>query len=132
VSLTPQSAARLHANSVEFGGGVGRPPDLLALVRLHSMLAHFHLARARSAPRTILPHSSTLARVFGYTISAYSAEYDKLPQQHLKEYHYTEAAANLNKADNAHTSAGGSMEDEPAPLSLGKSASPWQTAIRLY
>jgi RNA polymerase-associated protein CTR9 len=44
----------------QFGGGVGRPPDLLALVRLHSMLAHFRLSRARVAPRVILPHASKL------------------------------------------------------------------------
>lgn len=51
------------------------------------------------------------------------SEYDKLPQQHLKDFHYTEAAVNLNKADNAHQSSGGSMDDEPAPLALGKGGS---------
>lgn len=39
----------------------------------------------------------------------------------LKEYHYTEAAANINKGDAAHRQISGSGEEEPIPLALGKS-----------
>ncbi len=43
-----------------FGGepGTGRPPDSIAMVNLHAMLAHLYLALARTAPKALLPHAS--------------------------------------------------------------------------
>lgn len=52
-------------------------------------------------------------------------EYDKLdPTVKTKESFYTEAAANLNGADQALQALGGNVNDEPVTLSLGKSALP--------
>ena len=51
-----------------------------------------------------------------------SAEYDQLPSTtRLKEFHYTEAAANLNRADAALQASGAQPEDEPVSMAIGKS-----------
>lgn len=50
-------------------------------------------------------------------------EYDKLePTVKVKEVFYTEAAANLNRADQAFAASGGIPGDEPSTLVLGKGA----------
>jgi len=41
-----------------FAGESGRPADPIALVNLHAMLAHLHLALARTSPKILLPHAS--------------------------------------------------------------------------
>ncbi|RXK39956.1 RNA polymerase-associated protein CTR9 [Tremella mesenterica] len=88
-----------------FTGGVGRPTDHMALVNLHAMLAHLHLALSRTAPKVSLPH----------------AKYDKLPSNvKVKEDHFTEAAANLNKADQALMASGAGPDDEPIAVPMGK------------
>ena len=43
------------------------------------------------------------------------------PNTKTKESHYTEAAANLNRADSALQSAGAPAEDEPVSVAMGKS-----------
>lgn len=109
---------------VDFTGGTGRPPDPIALSRLHAMMAHLHLALARAAPRVVLTHSSEFvqSRVWTRILKLTpSVEYDKIdPSLKTKEYHYTEATVNLNKADEAHRASGGGDEEGTA-LALGKS-----------
>ncbi|ORY32073.1 putative Pol II transcription elongation factor [Naematelia encephala] len=88
-----------------FGGGPGRQSDPTALVNLHSMLAHVHLALARTAPQVSLPH----------------AKYDKIASTiRTKEWHYTEATVNLNGADAAFRASGAGPEEEPVALAMGK------------
>lgn len=52
-------------------------------------------------------------------------EYDKVaPGTKTKDWYYTEAAQNLNKADEAYRTAGpGAIEEEPVSLAMGKSES---------
>lgn len=84
------------------------------------MLAHLHLAMARSSPKAILPHTSQFNPT-DHWLSTDAAEYDKLdPSLRTKDYHYTEATVHLNRADEAHRASGGS-EEEPTALALGKS-----------
>lgn len=48
-------------------------------------------------------------------------EYDKLdPSTRTKDYHHREAAASLNAATEALRACGGSQEDEPVSLTVGK------------
>ncbi|RSH95616.1 hypothetical protein EHS25_000708 [Saitozyma podzolica] len=101
-----QRAQELLGKGIQFfAPGPGRQPDFVALVNLHAMVAHLHLAMARTAPRAILPH----------------AKYDQIPAGTLtKENHYVEAAMNLNKADSALQASGAGQEDEPVSLLMGK------------
>lgn len=84
------------------------------------MLAHLQLALSRTAPKLSLPYASELEdqnRPVQLTV-----EYDKLDAaMKTKEAYYTEAAANLNRADQAFGALGGSIADEPTTLALGKS-----------
>lgn len=78
----------------------------MALVNLHAMLGHLHLALSRAAPKTVLQN----------------AKYDVLPHNiRTKEYHYTEATANFNRADEALRNFGTGPEDEPVSVAMGKS-----------
>lgn len=53
-----------------------------------------------------------------------SLEYDKIPADtKMKEFHFTEAAANLNRADQALQMSGAGPEDEPVSVAMGKSES---------
>jgi RNA polymerase-associated protein CTR9 len=86
------------------------------------MLAHLHLALARTAPKVIVPHTSTSSqsRMRG-SAERGRPEYDRIaPGSKTKDHHYTEAAANLNRADQALQSSG-QFEEEPVALSMGKS-----------
>jgi RNA polymerase-associated protein CTR9 len=86
--------------------GAARHPDHTALVNLHAMLAHLHLALARTAPKTVLAH----------------AKYDVLPSgTRTKEFHLTEATQHINRAEEALRSSGGTVEDEPVTVTMGKS-----------
>ncbi|WVQ89256.1 hypothetical protein IAS59_003009 [Cryptococcus gattii] len=88
-----------------FNGERGRRRDFSSLVNIHSMLAHLHLHLARSAPKVILQNT----------------KYDKLdPSTRTKDYHHREAAASLNAATEALRACGGSQEDEPVSLTMGK------------
>ncbi|AAW41751.1 hypothetical protein CNBB5210 [Cryptococcus deneoformans B-3501A] len=88
-----------------FNGERGRRRDSASLINIHSMLAHLHLHLARSAPKVILQN----------------AKYDKLdPSIRTKDYHHREAAASLNAATEALRASGGSQEDEPVSLTMGK------------
>ncbi|WVO21784.1 uncharacterized protein IAS62_003097 [Cryptococcus decagattii] len=88
-----------------FNGERGRRRDFSSLVNIHSMLAHLHLHLARSAPKVILQNT----------------KYDKLdPSTRTKDYHHREAAASLNAATEALRACGGSQEDEPVSLTVGK------------
>jgi RNA polymerase-associated protein CTR9 len=98
----------------------------MALVHLHVMLAHLHLALARTAPKVSLPHASEssiehYSHICNLTVSL---EYDKLSSDlRTKEAHYTEAAANLNRADGALQASGAMADEEPVTLAMGKSGS---------
>ncbi len=49
-------------------------------------------------------------------------EYDQQPPNtKTKEFHYTEAAANLNRADSALQASGAGPEEEPVSVAMGKS-----------
>ncbi|ORX39629.1 hypothetical protein BD324DRAFT_614410 [Kockovaella imperatae] len=88
-----------------FKGGHGRPSDPFALLNLHSMMAHLHLSMARTAPKM----------AFQY------AKYDKVdPKTPTKEWHFKEAAANLNSADSALHASGESLDNAPSSLAMGK------------
>ncbi|BEI92846.1 uncharacterized protein CcaverHIS019_0504740 [Cutaneotrichosporon cavernicola] len=83
----------------------GRQPDHMALVNLYAMLGHLHLTQSRTAPKTVLQN----------------AKFDVLPGNvGTKEYHYTEATANFNRADEALRSFGTGPEDEPVSVAMGK------------
>ncbi|GMK55590.1 hypothetical protein CspeluHIS016_0206460 [Cutaneotrichosporon spelunceum] len=97
-------AEDLIRRGIKFFGG-GRQPDHMALVNLHAMLGHLHLAQSRAAPKTVLQN----------------AKHDLLPGNiRTKEYHYTEATANFNRADEALRSFGTGSEDEPVSVAMGK------------
>ncbi|KAK6902689.1 hypothetical protein I203_107948 [Kwoniella mangroviensis CBS 8507] len=88
-----------------FAGGSGRHPDPVALVNLHSMLAHLNLHLAKSAPKVILP----------------TTKYDKIPEgTKTKDYYHKEAAANLNAASEALRASGAAQDDEPVSLAMGR------------
>ena len=88
------------------------------------MLAHLHLSLARTAPKTALPYASKLSpsRLDADRTDIVVAEYDKVsPSTKTKEHHYTEAAANLNRADAALQASGDLPENEPSSMAMGKS-----------
>lgn len=98
----------------------------MALVHLHVMLAHLHLALARTAPKVSLPHASESSDECNGCIPVLTicTEYDKLSSDlRTKEAHYTEAAANLNRADGALQASGAMADEEPVTLAMGKSES---------
>lgn len=108
-----------------FGGSPGRPADHLALVNLRSMMAHVLLAQARTAPKSIVAHTSKLIEAADpQRAELTGAEYDKVaPQTKTKDWYYTEAAYNLNAADEALRSTNAGTDDEPVSMSMGKSQS---------
>ena len=103
-----------------FGGRSARGHDHQALLYLHTMLAHLQLALSRTAPKLSIPYASTC--ICHSPRPPLIPEYDKLdPKMRLKEAYYTEAATNLNRADQALSALGMTVADEPAILALGKS-----------
>jgi hypothetical protein len=88
------------------------------------MMAHVLLSQARSAPKDIVAHTSELIDPWrSDQVKLTVLEYDKVaPGTKTKEWYYTEAAQNLNKADEAFRTAGpGAIEEEPVSLAMGKS-----------
>ncbi|KAL1407408.1 protein required for normal CLN1 and CLN2 G1 cyclin expression [Vanrija albida] len=82
-----------------------RPVDHFALVNLHAMFAHLHLALARTAPKTISPF----------------AKYDVIPAgTRTKDDHYIAATQQLERAEDALRSAGAGPEDEPISVTMAK------------
>ena len=111
-----------RSSRLVFGGKSARGYDHQALLFLHTMLAHLQLALSRNAPKLSLPYASMSISIRWVELIA---EYDKLDSKmKIKEAYYTEAAANLNRADVAFGALGGTIADEPTTLSLGKSENP--------
>ncbi|EKD03885.1 Pol II transcription elongation factor [Trichosporon asahii var. asahii CBS 8904] len=87
-----ERAEQVLLSGIKFFGSGGHV-DSVALSNLHAMLAHLHLAWARTAPTVVLSQAKS---------------------------HYSEATAHLNRADEAMRSSGANPDEEPVSLSMGK------------
>jgi RNA polymerase-associated protein CTR9 len=93
----------------------------MALVNVHTMTAHLHLALARTAPKELPERISKLVSQELSEQLTYILEYDILPAgTKRKGDHIATATQHLNSADSALKTSGMGPDEEPSSLATGK------------